>query len=133
VRTSPRLADEPEGAGDLAAARLLQTRQDEIVGDGVAFEHAASVDRDWSQRAGTLTWDCRETADHIVDVVFSYTLQLAAEAQERYLSFGELHALPEARPLDLVDAIAGVGRMFVAMLATASPGARAWHPFGCSR
>jgi hypothetical protein len=90
----------------------------------------SGVDRDWSQRAGTLTWDCRETADHIVDVVFSYTLQLAAEAQERYLSFGELHALPEARPLDLVDAIAGVGRMFVAALATASPGARAWHPFG---
>jgi hypothetical protein len=90
----------------------------------------SGLDRDWSVGAGTLTWNCRETADHIVDVVFSYTLQLAAEAQHSYLPFGELHALPEAQPVDLVDAIAGVGRMFTAVMATASPGARAWHPFG---
>jgi hypothetical protein len=90
---------------------------------------ASGLDHDWSQPAGTLTWTCRETADHVVDVLFSYALQLATETKTAYLPYDILHALPEARPGDIVDAMGGVGTMFVAVMSRA-PDARAWHPFG---
>ena len=85
---------------------------------------ASGLDRDWSQPAGTLTWTCRETADHVVDVLFSYALQLAAEAKTAYLPYDILHALPKARPGDIVDAMGGVGTMFAAVMSRA-PDARA--------
>jgi hypothetical protein len=90
----------------------------------------SGVDRDWSVAAGPLSWSCRETAGHIVDVVFAYALQLAAEAHDHYLPFAPLDPLPEAAPEDLVDGIGAVGKMFTAVMATTAEGLRAWHPFG---
>jgi hypothetical protein len=51
---------------------------------------------DWSTRAGTLDWSCWQTIDHIIDCVFSDTMQVAAAAEAGFLPFGELHALPAA-------------------------------------
>lgn len=59
--------------------------------------------RDWSVPAGTLEWSCFETADHTIDCVFSYAFFLASRARTAYPPFGEVHALPEASPADLVD------------------------------
>jgi uncharacterized protein (TIGR03083 family) len=85
---------------------------------------------DWSARAGSLDWSCRETADHMVDVIFSYAFQIAAGAERGYLPFAELHALLEARPDDLVDALNATTRMFRLVMDDAAPDARAWHALG---
>src|SRR5205085_166093 len=90
----------------------------------------AASDDDWSGPAGPLSWSCRETAGHIVDVVFSYALQLAAEAKAGYVPLNELRPLPEAQPRDIVDAFAAVARMFHAVLASAAAETRAWHSLG---
>jgi hypothetical protein len=83
----------------------------------LTHEHLAQVvDRDWSVRAGTLDWNCSQTADHMVDCVFSYAMQLAARASSGFLPFHELHALPEATPLDLVQGLRAVAEIFVAVL-----------------
>lgn len=88
------------------------------------------VDRDWSLKAGSLDWSCRDTAEHVVDVLFAYALQLAARAQANYLPYEEMKATRDAGPSDLVDGIAATGTMFAAVMATAPPGTRAWHPLG---
>jgi hypothetical protein len=87
----------------------------------------AVEDGDWSEPAGSLEWSCHQTVDHIVDCVFSYALQAAARAPGPFLPFTELHALPEARPSDLVTGVAAVGEMLAAVAghmadATASDG-----------
>ena len=48
---------------------------------------ARVVDKDWSLPAGTLEWTCLQTVDHMVDCVFSYSMQLAARAQGGFLPF----------------------------------------------
>lgn len=80
---------------------------------------------DWSKPAGSLEWTCRDTADHLVDCVFSYAFQLAARAQSGFLPFGELHALPGAEPRDLVKAIAAVGSMLAAVALETAEGVTA--------
>ena len=74
------------------------------------------VDSDWSMPAGTLQWSCRETLDHMIDCILSYALQLAAQAEDGFLPFQQLHPLPEATTADLVDGLRGVGRIFAALI-----------------
>jgi hypothetical protein len=85
----------------------------------------AGIDRDWSVPAGTLEWSCLRTADHTVDCVFSYALFLASRRQDAYPPFGELHALSDATPADLVDGLRAVTTMLWAVIVTAEPEARA--------
>src|SRR5947208_15508833 len=88
-----------------------------------AWQSAAS--RDWSVPAGTLEWSCWTTADHTVDCVFSYAFFLASRRQDTYPPFGELHALPNATPADIVDGLQAATTMLSAVLATAEREARA--------
>ena len=88
------------------------------------------VDRDWSVKAGALNWTCRETAEHVADVLFAYALQLAARAQSKYLPYEEMKATREAGASDLVDGIAATGSVLRAVMTTAAPDTRAWHPLG---
>jgi hypothetical protein len=74
------------------------------------------VDEDWSKPARDLDWTCWQTVDHTIDCVFSYALQIAAQAQSGLLPFGELHAQPSAAPGDLVIGLRGVGTMFLAVV-----------------
>ncbi|MDP9332673.1 MAG: hypothetical protein M3Q30_05100 [Actinomycetota bacterium] len=85
----------------------------------------SGVDRDWSVPAGTLEWSCWKTADHTVDCVFSYAFFLASRRQDTYPPFGELHALPNATPTDLVDGLQASATMLSAVIAIAEPDARA--------
>lgn len=80
------------------------------------------VDRDWSGRAGTLDWSCRQTVDHLVDCLFSYGLQVSSRSQGPFLPLGELHALPEATNRDLLVALRGVGELFANALRVAPVG-----------
>lgn len=80
------------------------------------------VDEDWSRRAGTLDWTCRQTVDHTIDCVFSYAMQLAARAESGFLPFGQLHAEPEASNRDLIDGLTAVARMLHDLVVCAPPG-----------
>jgi hypothetical protein len=82
----------------------------------------AVVEADWTSTAGALEWSCWRTVDHIVDCVFSYAMQIGARAQSAYLPFEELHAKPEATPLDLVAGVRSVTALFVGVVRD-SPGA----------
>jgi hypothetical protein len=90
----------------------------------LAAWHGA-VDRDWSVPAGTLEWSCLYTADHTIDCVFSYALFLGSRRLDDYPPFGELHALPEAGPSDMVDGLRAVSNMLAGTIRTAPPEARA--------
>jgi hypothetical protein len=85
----------------------------------------SAVEQDWSVPAGTLTWSCLETADHTIDCVFSYALFLASGKQDAYPNFGELHALPDAGPADMLDGLRAVTTMLSATIAAAAPDAEA--------
>ena len=85
----------------------------------------SGLDRDWSVPAGTLEWSCWTTVDHTVDCVFSYAFFLASRRQDTYPPFGELHALPNATPTDIVDGLQAATTMLSAVIATAEPEARA--------
>ena len=77
---------------------------------------AELVDADWTTRAGALDWSCWRTVDHMVDCLFSYALQIGARAESGYLPFEELHAKPEATPLDLVAGLRSVTALLVAVV-----------------
>lgn len=83
------------------------------------------TDADWSVPAADLQWSCRQTVDHMVDCLFSYALQLAAQREEDWLPVGELHVRNGTSPHDLLDSLDAVSRVFVAVLGSASPTARA--------
>ncbi len=85
----------------------------------------AGADRDWSVPAGTLSWSCLRTADHLIDCVFSYALFLASRKQDAYPNFGELHALAGATSRDMIDGLRAVTTMLSAVIATAPPEAEA--------
>jgi hypothetical protein len=96
-----------------------------VLGKLVADSWGSVVDLDWSVPAGTLEWSCWYTADHTVDCVFSYALFLSSGAQDHYPAFGELHALPDAKPSDLVEGLRAVTTMLVAVIDAAPPGTHA--------
>jgi hypothetical protein len=85
----------------------------------------AGLERDWSAPAGTLEWSCFTTADHTVDGVFSYALDLASGRLDVYPPFCELHALDGATPSDLVNGLLAVCTMLSAVIAAAPADARA--------
>jgi hypothetical protein len=66
---------------------------------------------DWSKHALALDWTCRSTVDHIIDCVFSYSMQVAARADGGFLPFSELHATTEASNQELLDGLAAVARI----------------------
>jgi DinB superfamily len=88
----------------------------QVVSDVVLTALGPLTLEDWNARAGNLEWTCWQTLDHMIDCVFSYALQLASRAHDRLLPFGELHALPGAKPVDLVTALAGITELFCVLL-----------------
>lgn len=92
---------------------------------GALADHVlvALADEDWSAPAANLEWSCRQTLDHVIDCLFSFTLQLAARASSRFLPFNELHATAEASTADLLVGFRGAVRMFRDVTSNAEPGA----------
>src|ERR1700760_2304058 len=87
------------------------------------------TDRDWSVAAGTLEWDCWHTAEHLGDCLLSYAAQLAVQPPDRYVEF--MAAAGEgAGPAEVLELVQAGGGFLVAMIRTAPPGARAYHPSG---
>jgi hypothetical protein len=95
------------------------------VGALVLDAWASGVGLDWSVPAGSLEWSCLFTADHTIDCVFSYALFLGSRKQDTYPNFGELHALPDATPADMIDGLRAVNAMLSGVIAIAPPDATA--------
>jgi hypothetical protein len=96
----------------------------------------------WGNQAGSLEWDCWETAEHILDDLFAYATQLAPATPEGgYVPIAmtstrpggaesAIHVDREKGPASLLQAVEACGALLVAMVTTTSPDTRAWHPYG---
>jgi hypothetical protein len=98
----------------------------------------------WRNQAGSLEWDCWETLEHIADDLFAYATQLTPATPEGgYVPItmtatrpggaeSAIHVDREHGPASLLQAVQACGALLVAMVTTASPDVRAWHPYGTS-
>jgi hypothetical protein len=98
----------------------------------------------WARQAGSLQWDCWETVEHIADVLFAYATQLTPATPEGgYVPIAMTSTRPggaeSAIHVDRANGTAGLlqaleacGALLAAMVTTAPPGTRAWHPHGTS-
>src|SRR4051794_21496044 len=94
--------------------------------DEVAAAWVAGADRDWSAKAGTVDWTCRQTADHAVDCTFAPAFMLASRKQDAYPDMGAIWSCgPEASPAQLAQALEVASRVLVAVVADAPPHCRA--------
>lgn len=84
---------------------------------------------DWSEQAGTLEWDCWHTAEHVGDCLLSYAAQIAVRPATRYVPF-LASAEKDASPAEVLEFAEAAGRILAAMVRTASPDWRAYHPTG---
>jgi hypothetical protein len=100
-----------------------------------------SRDADWSVPAGTLEWDCWETAEHLIDDLFSYAAQLASERTDLDVPFHYTPLTPsspwnavrvdrESGVDGLVTALDAAAGLLYAVVAVKPPEARAHHTFG---
>ncbi|MEU1280820.1 maleylpyruvate isomerase N-terminal domain-containing protein [Streptomyces sp. NPDC005805] len=106
---------------------------------------SAPAGADWDAPAGSLEWDCRETAEHLADDLFAYAAQLGLRQApvDREVPFvhgprrpggpaNTVHADPAAGALGLVQVVEACGAMLSAMVRTAPGGVRGHHVFGAS-
>lgn len=132
--TSEGAAPGPVTAGDVQLAVRLST----------ALLRSAT-DRSWDARAGSLEWDCWETAEHLADDLFAYAVQLGPSEppQAGEVPFvwqarrpggprNAVHADRAAGPAGLLQVLQACGALLAAMVRTAAPQTRAYHVFGVS-
>ncbi len=94
--------------------------------DYVADAWSRGADRDWSAKAGTLDWSCTVTADHAYDATLAIGFFLASRRQDRYPDIGGLFSVgPDARPVQLIEAIQVAGRLVAGVSATTPADVRA--------
>ena len=107
--------------------RAVFDREDmERLTSAVVAAWLTGADRDWSTKAGTLDWTCRQTADHAVDCTFAPAFMLASRKQDAYPDMGAIWSCgPEASPAQLVQALEVASRVLVAVVADAPPDCRA--------
>ncbi|MFF2775432.1 hypothetical protein ACFVU3_11030 [Streptomyces sp. NPDC058052] len=99
----------------------------------------------WGSKAGSLEWDCWETAEHLANDLFYYAVQLGPQsppldthvpiALNRKRPDGPtvfLYAERAAGPAGLVQVLEACGALLAAMVRTASPLVRAHHAAGVS-
>ncbi|MDA2804915.1 maleylpyruvate isomerase N-terminal domain-containing protein [Nocardiopsis suaedae] len=106
--------------------------------------HGAPADG-WGRNAGPVDWDCWETVEHLSDDLFAYAVQLGprnppveGEVPITYASRRPggpettIRVGREAGAAGLLQALEASGALLAAMVRTASPRTRAYHPFGVS-
>jgi hypothetical protein len=102
---------------------------------------AASAD--WDVPAGTLSWSCWETAEHLADDLFAYAAQLGAPTADREVPFSWVarraggpanvtFADRDAGVPGLLDVVRACGALLVAMVRTTPGTVRSYHGYGVS-
>ncbi|MFC8451121.1 maleylpyruvate isomerase N-terminal domain-containing protein [Kitasatospora sp. NPDC057223] len=102
-------------------------------------------DAAWDRNAGSLEWDCWETAEHLSDDLFAYAAQLGPrqpplEGEVPFLweprrpggPANAIHADRTAGPAGLLQVLEASGALLVAMARTTAPQTRAYHGYGVS-
>ncbi|MER5553816.1 VOC family protein [Streptomyces sp. NPDC002793] len=137
------------GAAERAAldgTRLPVTADDVTLAVRLAADALAqSPADDWHVPAGSLTWDCWETVEHLSDDLFAYAVQLGPRkpplehdvpyrwAPEREGGpWNAIFADPEAGTAGLLQTLEASGALLTAMVRTASPALRSYHSHGVS-
>lgn len=87
------------------------------------------TDRDWSVPAGTLEWDCWHTGEHIADVLTSYTMQLVARPDGRYVRLA-VSGEDGASAAEVLEFVVATARVLATVVRATPPDVRAWHPLG---
>ena len=113
------------------------------VRSAVALLGTAENGGDWSAAAGSLEWDCWETAEHLADDLFAYAVQLgpAAPPQDTEVPFlckrrrpggpaNSIWADRTAGPAGLLQVLEASGALLTAVVSTTPPTVRAHHVFG---
>lgn len=128
-----------------SAARAMVSSSDVeyAVALAVAAFRRAPADADWGAKAGTLTWDCWETAEHLVDDLQQYAAQLGpvvpSVTQDVPFHYsaqrpgGPMNAVfvdRESGPEGLYTALEATAGMLAALVATRPAHVRAYHGFG---
>ena len=102
------------------------------------------TEADWQAPAGTLTWTCWETVEHIADDLFAYAAQmsLADPPQTTYVPIGwksrpggpglTVYAEPEHGAAGLLQVLDSCAGLLTAVVAAAPADRRAFHPYGVS-
>jgi hypothetical protein len=86
--------------------------------------------RDWSVRAGPLTWDVEQTITHMIGATAKYTLYLASRC-EHFIALS-MTRWPDATNSEVIDSVVPVATGLAAVAAAAPPGVRAYHVTGPS-
>lgn len=99
----------------------------------------------WHTPAGTLTWSCWETVEHLSDDLFAYAAQLGPQSPslDSHVPFhwaarregGPANAIfadPAAGTAGLLQTLEAGGALLAAMVRTTSPDVRSHHSYGIS-
>lgn len=84
---------------------------------------------EWSRPAGTLEWDCRETLEHLIDVLDVYAVLLATRAQ-RFAPAIRITRDASVPIKGLLRTIRARAAVLSEVAEAASPDVRAFHPWG---
>ena len=87
-----------------------------------------TLELDWTVSAGDLNLAVCEVVAHLGDTLLWYAADLAAGPVE--LSTMDLRVRPAAPPSRLLDTVVAHAAVLTAVVASAAPGARGWHPAG---
>jgi hypothetical protein len=98
---------------------------------------------DWDVPAGTLSWTCWETAEHLADDHFAYAAQLGAPSPDREVPFSWVarraggpanvtFADRDAGVPGLLAVLESCGALLAAMVRTTPLSVRSYHGFGTS-
>lgn len=101
------------------------------------------MDSDWSVKAGSLDWDCWETAEHTADDLFAYALQIGRPLDTTYVPVicearreggprSTIFVEREAGVAGLLQAFEGCGALLASMVRTTSAEVRSFHNSGMS-
>ncbi|GAA2580245.1 hypothetical protein GCM10010435_66950 [Winogradskya consettensis] len=133
--------------GDIHAQYPAPVTADDV---DLAVRLAVEVLRDappqgWGGKAGSLDWDCWETAEHLANDLFYYAAQLGPQSPplDTHVPFALSRDRPDAPatflsadraagPAGLLQVLETCGALLVAMVRTTPPQVRAHHAAGVS-
>ncbi|MEU1215749.1 VOC family protein [Streptomyces sp. NPDC005790] len=128
----------------LSGTRLPVTADDVTLAVRLAVDALAqSPADDWRVPAGSLTWNCWETVEHLSDDLFAYAVQLGKPSSEGEVPYrwapereggpwNAIFADPAAGTAGLLTTLEASGALLTAMVRTASPDLRSYHSHGVS-